>query len=82
MQHFKYGKEIVQTTTTLDEDSDGALLELACVKASVVGKIPWPEGAVRVRVSPGLQKSFGYFKKLPNFALVKMLFENIDLVME
>ena len=35
---FQYGKEIVQTTTTLDEDSDGALLELACVKASVVGK--------------------------------------------
>lgn len=30
----------------------------------------------------GYKKSFGYFKKLPNFALVKMLFENIDLVME
>ena len=38
LQHFKYGTEIVQTTTTLDEDSDGALLELACVKASVVRK--------------------------------------------
>lgn len=38
LQDFQYGKEIVQTTTTLDEDSDGALLELACVKASVVGK--------------------------------------------
>ena len=35
---FQYGKEIVQTTTTLDEDSDGALLELACVKARVAGK--------------------------------------------
>ena len=38
LQDFQYGKEIVQTTTTVDEDSDGALLELACVKASVVGK--------------------------------------------
>lgn len=38
LQDFQYGKEIVQTTTTLDEDSDRVLLELACVKASVVGK--------------------------------------------
>ena len=38
LQDFQYGKEIVQTTTTLDEDSDGARLELACVKARVAGK--------------------------------------------
>ena len=55
LQHFKYGTEIVQTTTTLDEDSDGALLELACVKASVAGKISWAEGSVRVRVPLALQ---------------------------
>ena len=39
-----HGEEIVQTTTTLDEDSDGALLELACVKASVVRKSLGPKG--------------------------------------
>lgn len=37
LQDFQYGKEIVQTTTTLDEGSNGVLLELACIKASVVG---------------------------------------------
>lgn len=35
---FQYGNEIVQTTTTLDEGSNGVLLELACIKASVAGK--------------------------------------------
>ena len=29
--------------------------KLACIKASVVGKIPWAEGSVRVRVPPRLQ---------------------------
>ena len=29
--------------------------KLACVKASVVGKIPWPEGAVRVQIPLALQ---------------------------
>ena len=31
------------------------LIKLACVKASVVSKIPWAEVSVPVRVRPGLQ---------------------------
>ena len=62
LQHFKYGKEIVQTTTTYiglyGLPSCNRLMryyELACIKASVAGKISWAEGSVRVRVPLALQ---------------------------
>ena len=41
-----------------------------------------PKGPCEFESRLGYKKSFGYFKKLPNFALAKMLFENIHLVME